>query len=169
MIQTFAACLVYAIAMTLANFSVAVFGPASTPFNAFLFIGLDLALRDWLHVKISRLQLAGLIVFTSILTFVLNPAVGTIALASAVAFASAAVADWFVFSRVKGSWAKRANTSNVAGSAVDSLVFPTIAFGSVMPEIMLMQFLAKILGAGVWVYLITKSKVLFKDLSLKSS
>ena len=39
----------YLAAIVLANLSVAHFGPASTPYNAFLFIGLNLATRDRLH------------------------------------------------------------------------------------------------------------------------
>ena len=48
---------IYAIAMTLANLSVAAFGPAISPINAFLFIGLDLTLRDWLHVRLKIWQM----------------------------------------------------------------------------------------------------------------
>jgi len=34
-------------------------------------------------------------------------------------------------------------------------LFPTIAFNSLLPEIVLMQFLAKVFGGAIWVYLIT--------------
>ena len=44
---------IYIAAMTAANLSVAAFGPAITPVNAFVLIGLDLALRDYLHVRIK--------------------------------------------------------------------------------------------------------------------
>jgi hypothetical protein len=44
----------------------------------------------------------------------------------------------------------RANGSNVAGSAVDSIVFPTLAFGAFMPEIVLGQFVAKFVGGFLW-------------------
>ena len=40
-------------------------------------------------------------------------------------------------------------------AAIDSIIFPTIAFGGLMPEIVLMQFLAKVFGGAIWVYLIT--------------
>ena len=46
----------------------------------------------------------------------------------------------------------RANQSNVAGAAVDSFVFPTIAFGSFIPQIVILQFAAKVLGGFVWAY-----------------
>lgn len=148
---------IYALAMTGANLSVAAFGPAVTPINAFVLIGLDLALRDWLHVRLRAWQMGALIAATGVLTLILNPAAGNIAIASAAAFIAAALVDWAVFQRLSGrTWLKRANGSNVAGAAVDSLVFPTIAFGALMPQIVLMQFVAKVLGGAVWAYLINK-------------
>jgi uncharacterized PurR-regulated membrane protein YhhQ (DUF165 family) len=91
-----------------------------------------------------------LIAATGLLTFVLNPAAGQIAVASAVAFTCAAVFDWITFAKLKGSWLWRANGSNVAGAAVDSLVFPTLAFGVLMPQIVVAQFIAKVAGGWLW-------------------
>lgn len=147
---------IYAFAMTAANLLVAKFGPAITPLNAFVFIGLDLALRDWLHVKLTKLQMGSLICSTGLLTYALNPAAGMIAIASAVAFTAAAVVDWSVFFKSNGSWLSRANKSNVAGAAVDSLLFPTIAFGALMPHIVAMQFVAKVAGGAVWSFLLNR-------------
>lgn len=141
---------VYALAMTAANLSVAAFGPAISPLNAFLFIGLDLVLRDWLHVRLKLWQMGTLIASTGLLTYLLNPASGKIAIASAFAFTTAAIVDWFVFARLKGSWVKRANGSNVVGAAVDSIIFPTLAFGVLMPHIILFQFAAKVFGGFLW-------------------
>jgi uncharacterized PurR-regulated membrane protein YhhQ (DUF165 family) len=42
----------------------------------------------------------------------------------------------------------------LAGAAVDSLVFPTIAFGGLMIEIVAMQFISKVVGGFVWTKLI---------------
>lgn len=148
------AILVYTIAMTLANLSVAAFGPSVTPINAFVLIGLDLALRDWLHVRLKVWQMAALIAFTGLLTYALNPAAGQIAVASAVAFTAAALVDWGAFSRLKGNWLFRANGSNVAGAAVDSLIFPTLAFGVLMPHIVAAQFIAKVAGGALWAWLL---------------
>ncbi len=145
---------VYAIAMTLANLSVAAFGPSVTAINAFVLIGLDLALRDWLHVRLKVWQMGALIACTGALTFILNPAAGKIAVASAVAFTAAALVDWATFTKLKGSWMVRANGSNVAGAAVDSLVFPTLAFGSIMPEIIALQWSAKVFGGAIWAMLL---------------
>ena len=149
----------YAAAMTLANLSVATFGPAISPINAFFLIGLDLALRDWLHVRLRVWQMGALIVATGALTYVLNPTAGQIAIASACAFTAAALVDWGTFARLRGSWMFRANGSNVAGAAVDSLLFPTIAFGALMPHIVAMQFVAKVAGGAVWAWLIGRKTV----------
>jgi uncharacterized PurR-regulated membrane protein YhhQ (DUF165 family) len=81
-----------------------------------------------------------------------------IAVASAASFTLAALADWAVFSKVTGSWFKRANVSNVAGAAVDSVAFPTIAFGVLMPEIIALQFAAKVAGGYAWSVLFRKIK-----------
>lgn len=152
------AVLVYAAAMILANLSVATFGPSVTPVNAFVLIGLDLTMRDWLHVRIKPLQMAALIAITGGLTYALNPAAGKIAVASACAFSAAALVDWATFTRLRGSWMYRANGSNVAGAAVDSLIFPTLAFGALMPQIVLAQFLAKIAGGAIWTWIFNRSK-----------
>lgn len=151
-----AAVAVYAAAMVLANLAVAAFGPWVSPINAFVLIGLDLALRDWLHVRLRVWQMGALIASTGVLTYLLNPAAGQIAVASASAFTAAALIDWGVFMRLGGSWLRRANVSNAAGAAVDSLVFPTIAFGALMPGIVAAQFVAKVAGGAVWAYLLDR-------------
>jgi uncharacterized PurR-regulated membrane protein YhhQ (DUF165 family) len=146
----------YGVAMTLANLSVATFGPAISPINAFFLIGLDLALRDWLHVRLKIWQMGALIAATGVLTYLFNPAAGQIAIASACAFTSAALVDWGTFARLRGSWMFRANGSNIAGAAIDSLLFPTIAFGVLMPHIVVMQFVAKVAGGAMWAWLLSK-------------
>jgi uncharacterized PurR-regulated membrane protein YhhQ (DUF165 family) len=150
------AILIYAAAMTVANLSIAHFGPWISPINAFVLIGLDLALRDWLHVRLKAWQMAALIAAAGALTYALNPAAGMIAVASSVAFTSAALVDWATFIRLRGSWLYRANGSNVAGAAVDSLIFPTLAFGALMPHIVAMQFVAKVAGGAMWAWVLAR-------------
>lgn len=147
---------VYAAAMTVANLLVATFGPSVTPINAFVLIGLDLALRDWLHLRLKQVQMGALILATGCVTYLLNPAAGMIAVASAISFTVAAIADWSAFSTTRGSWLKKANVSNLAGAAVDSLLFPTIAFGALLPKIVAMQFVAKVVGGALWAFIISK-------------
>lgn len=153
----YAALFAYAAAMVAANLLVAVFGPVITPLNAFVLIGFDLAMRDWLHVRLRVWQMLLLILATGAVTFGLNPSAGVIAVASAASFTAAALVDWGVFSVVTGSWFKRANTSNVAGAAVDSLLFPTLAFGALLPHIVAMQFIAKVAGGAVWAWILRRA------------
>lgn len=150
------AIVIYAVAMTCANLSIAAFGPWVSPINAFFLIGLDLALRDWLHVHLRVWQMGALIAATGLLTYILNPSAQHIAIASAVSFAVAALADWLTFTKLQGSWLRRSMGSNVVGAAVDSLIFPTLAFGALMPAIVLMQFAAKVAGGAMWATLMNR-------------
>ena len=150
------AILIYAIAMTLANLSVAAFGPSVTAINAFILIGLDLAMRDWLHVRLKAWQMGALIAATGLLTFLLDPSAGKIAVASSVAFTAAALVDWAAFSALRGTWLFRSVGSNVFSAAVDSLIFPTLAFGALMPQIVLAQFVAKVVGGAAWASLLNR-------------
>lgn len=148
--------LAYATAMIAANLTVAAFGPMVTPVNAFVLIGMDLALRDWLQMRLNKWQMGILIVTTSFLTWLLNPAAQTIAIASAVSFLAASLVDWLAFARLRGSWLRRSVESNVAGAAVDSILFPTLAFGILMPDIVAAQFAAKVAGGALWAWLLNR-------------
>lgn len=148
--MTYIAAFLYVAAMLLANLLVSKFGPAISPVLAFFLIGFDLSMRDWLHVRLPAFQMIGLISIAGSLTYILNPAAGMIAVASAVAFTSAALVDWASFAKLRGTWLFRANGSNMAGAAVDSLLFPTIAFGALMPQIVALQFVAKVAGGFIW-------------------
>lgn len=147
---------IYAAAMGLANLTVAAFGPAVVPINSFLLIGLDLTLRDFLQTRLRPWQMLLLIAGTGALTYLLNPAAGKIAVASAAAFTGAALVDWAAFTRLSGSWTSRANGSNIAGAAIDSLLFPTLAFGSLLPHIVAAQFVAKVAGGAAWSLVLRK-------------
>jgi queuosine precursor transporter len=148
---------VYAATIIAANLLVAQFGPAITPLLAFFCIGLDLALRDWLQIRLARWHMAALIVCTGIVTYLLNPAADKIALASAASFMVAALADWWAFNTLAGSWLRRSVGSNVVGAAVDSLMFPTLAFGALLPGIVAAQFIAKTAGGALWTWLLNRA------------
>jgi uncharacterized PurR-regulated membrane protein YhhQ (DUF165 family) len=113
-------------------------------------------MRDWLHVRISPLKMLVLILCTGGLTYVLNPAAGQIAIASSVAFTAAALVDWGAFSWLRGSWLLRSNGSNLASAAVDSLIYPTLAFGVLMPGIVAAQFVAKVAGGAMWAWVMNR-------------
>lgn len=150
------ASIVYVAAMVLANLSVAIFGPSVTAINALVFIGLDLALRDWLHVKVSRTAMLSLVLLTGLLTLSLNPAADRIAIASAASFLVAASLDLAIFNVVRGSWFRRSNLSNIVGAVADSVVFPTLAFGAVMPGIIAGQIAAKVVGGAFFALIISR-------------
>jgi len=149
---------IYIVGLVVANLLVAHFGPWFSIINAFVLIGLDLTLRDKIHElwQGKWMPIGGLIVTASVISYLLNPASGMIALASFVAFSVAMLIDTIVYYYLSHkSWIIKSNGSNIAGALADSIIFPTIAFGVLMPEIVLMQFLAKVFGGAIWVYLIT--------------
>lgn len=147
--------LIYVAAICAANFSVNAFGPTVTPLNAFLFIGLDFVIRDKLHERIGILRMLFLIAIAGVVSFALNPATDVIAIASVAAFALAAAADATVYQAlINKPWLVKSNGSNIASSAVDSVVFPLIAFGGFLPWVVFGQFVAKVFGGAVWSWLL---------------
>ena len=76
----------YAVAIVLANYLVSIFGPVVTPINAFVFIGFDLALRNWLNLQLNKWQMGAMIFGTGLISYFLNDTMQTIAIASAVSF-----------------------------------------------------------------------------------
>jgi uncharacterized PurR-regulated membrane protein YhhQ (DUF165 family) len=155
----------YAAAMTIANLTIAAFGPWVSPINAFVLIGLDLALRDWLHMRLKAWQMLGLIGASGALTYALNPSAQHIVVASAAAFTLAALVDWQAFSRLTGSWLRRSLGSNVVGAVVDTLTFSALAFVLLSPnpkplevvaQIAALQLAAKIAGGSLWAWAINR-------------
>lgn len=150
---------VYIGAICAANFSVSVFGPWATPINAFVLIGLDFVIRDKLHERIGVQKIFILIVVAGVISYAINPATGKIASASVVAFAFAALVDAVVYQLlINQKWLVKSNISNTAASAVDSFIFPLIAFGAFMPLVVLGQFAAKVIGGATWSLLLRKVK-----------
>lgn len=153
----------YLLAIVLANLSVSMLGPRVAIANAFLFIGLDLTARDRLHDAWQGrklfLKMAALIGSGSLLSYALNHDAGPVAVASFAAFACAATVDTLVYQRLhhKPRWA-RINGSNIPSAAVDSVVFPALAFGfPLLWPIMIGQFFAKVFGGFVWSLILSLS------------
>lgn len=156
--------ILYLLAIVLANLSVARFGVSVTIINAFLFIGLDLTARDKLHMAWHKnnlfVKMLLLIAAGSLLSWFLNRDAGQIALASFIAFSSAGFVDSVVFHLLRNkSQFVRINGSNIPSALADSIVFPTLAFGSFLPLIVLGQFAAKVLGGFVWSLLLKGRRV----------
>lgn len=159
--RTLYVCL-YLLAIVLANLLTMWLGPWVTPANALLLIGLNITSRDFLHEVWDNKglvpKMGALIAFGATLTMLLNRGAGRIAIASTVAFALAAVGDTVMYALL-GSRARRVkiNGSNVVSSAIDSVIFPWIAFGGFMPLITIGQFLAKTLGGWIWSFILEVS------------
>jgi hypothetical protein len=151
----------YLAAIILANLSSAHFGPGASVVNAFLFIGLDLTSRDKLHDKWQGRsfvwKMGTLIAVGSLISWLLNRNAGTIAMASFVAFASAAIVDTVIYQLLhKRDYLVKVNGSNVFSALTDSIIFPTLAFGGFMPLVTLGQFAAKVAGGFVWALILKK-------------
>ena len=151
----------YLAAIILANLLVAKFGPRVTVINAFLFIGLDLTARDGLHDAWGGRglfwKMAALIATGSALSFWINRDAGRIAVASLVSFALAGGMDALIYQRLRNyAWIKRVNGSNILSALVDSVTFPTLAFGAFLPLVVLGQFTAKVFGGFIWSLLLRR-------------
>jgi queuosine precursor transporter len=147
-------------AIVIANLLVAYYGPKITIVCAFAFIGLDLTTRDNLHDAWRRQGLVwkmGVLILTgSVLSVILNWNAWQIALASCIAFASAAIMDTVIYHILREKTRfLRVNGSNVVSAVVDSIVFPSVAFGVFMPWIVLGQFAAKVFGGMFWFFILS--------------
>lgn len=149
----------YLAAIVGANLLVAALGPAVTIPCAFVFIALDLTTRDRLHDAWHGRglvwKMAALITAGSALSYALNASAGPIALASFVAFAVSAALDALTYQVLhKRAYLVKVNGSNLVSALADSIIFPTLAFGGLLPWLVLGQFAAKVLGGVVWAWLL---------------
>ncbi len=150
-------------AVVAANLLVARFGPSAVIVCGFLLIGLDLSSRDALHDawrgRYLWLRMCALISGGSLLSWLLNVNAGRIAVASLAAFALAGLVDALTYSLLgRRSRLVRCNGSNVLSAAVDSLAFPTLAFGAALPAVILGQFAAKVAGGFLWSLVLMRGK-----------
>lgn len=161
----------------------AVFGVAASVLCAFFLIGLDITARDALHErwygrgfvwKMGTLIAAGSVISAAL--SLLAPALfrplmeaGSIssaefgerstrvAAASFIAFAGANVVDSAVYQLLhRRTRLLKINGSNVVTSLADSILFPTLAFGALMPAIIVLEFAAKASGGFVWSLVLRK-------------
>jgi uncharacterized PurR-regulated membrane protein YhhQ (DUF165 family) len=94
-----------------------------------LMIGAALVLRDWLHELAGWRWALAAVLSGGALSLFFSPPV--IAIASAVAFTLAEIADLAVYSRLRARGAAVAVMgSQIVGAALDSSIFVYLAFGS---------------------------------------
>lgn len=151
----------YIAAAVAANLSITHFGPDAQYINAFLFIGLTIVVRDVLHDAFDRrrlLKMVGVIGAATIISYTLNPAAGIFAVASAAAFAGSELVDAAVYQLARRlPWLARSNASNVPAAIVDSIIFPTVAFGAFSLTMSSGQIAAKIAGGLVFSLLVASA------------
>ena len=159
-------------AIVAANLLTATFGAGVAIVNAFVLIGLDLTTRDYLHEiwrKNLWLKMGALIAFGSLISWLLNKNAGTIAIASFVAFASAAIVDTVVYQLLhRKAHLVKVNGSNIFSSLTDSVLFPTIAFGGFSWGITLAMFGAKVGGGFIWSLLLRRFHVVVNTSKLSA-
>lgn len=156
----FCVAVLYLAFVVAANLIVADQGPQSVLYVSFFLVGPVLTTRDFLHeawggtrasmwVKMGLLIAAG-----SAISYIASPNAGDVALASCLAFAAAGALDTIIYAALEGAdLSTRVNVSNIFSAAVDSLIFPTIAFHDVIFRISFEQWVAKIAGGAVWLVL----------------
>jgi uncharacterized PurR-regulated membrane protein YhhQ (DUF165 family) len=144
----------YLAAIVAANWIISVLGPTSSIFTAFALIGLVITTRDRLHDawgKNLKRNMGALILAGSAISYLLGGGVQQIAIASGVAFLISESVDALVYTLLRQRpWLERVNGSNVVSAAVDSVLFPLLAFGGFLPIVTLGQFAAKVFGGAIW-------------------
>jgi queuosine precursor transporter len=151
-------------AIVLANVLAATYGPTATIYNAFALIGLDLITRDrladfWGTTRWAKMS--ALIATGAALSYIATPGAGRIAIASGVSFAAAEGSEAILYYALRRrEWLERANVAATLAAAVDSVVFPTLAFGAFIWSVSFGQFCAKVAGAFVWSVVIVRVRAL---------
>lgn len=152
----------YLAAVVAANLIVTEYGPEASIYVAFCLIGLTLVVRDVAHdlwVRHRWLKMAALIAAGSLLSYLVNNDAAQIAKASCLAFAAAETADALLYHAARRlPWLERSNLSNLAGAAVDSIVFPWVAFNGFMWAITFGQFTAKVAGGVLFSLLLVRAR-----------
>lgn len=161
----------YLAAIVAANLVVAALGPSSVVLVALVAIGFDLVARDRLHDAWRGRglvpRMAVLVAAGGVLSYLANGAAGPIAVASTVSFAAASIVDGIVYALLaRSSFLVRSNGSNLVAAAVDSVLFPTIAFGAFLPLVVLGQFAAKVVGGFAWSLVLRRRPLRARDIIL---
>lgn len=151
---------VFLAAIVIANLTLTAWGPSAIIPNAFFLIGLDLVTRDRLADFWGTTRWAKMLVLIAAggaLSYWLNADAATIAKASVIAFAAAEIVEAVAYHILRRQrWTERAPKAALLGAAVDSVVFPTLAFGGFVFATSFAQFAAKLAGAVVWTWVIAK-------------
>ena len=145
-------------AIVAANLTLTHWGPDWIVPNAFLLIGLDFVTRDrladfWGTTRVGKML--ALIAAGGLLSYWVNRGAATIAEASAISFMAAEIGEALLYHALRAqSWAARAPRAAILAAAIDSVLFPTLAFHQFVFLTSFDQFCAKVAGATCWAWVI---------------
>lgn len=111
-------------------------------------------LRDKIHQDRSAWYTVKLVLVASAISYIASVALGNdllgrVTIASVVAFVLSELIDTFLYALFpRSTWLRRVFVSNVVSSAIDSIVFITIAFGF-QPQFIVGQYIAKMVIASI--------------------
>lgn len=152
--------LAFLAAIVVANLTLTHWGPSAIIPNAFFLIGLDLITRDRLADfwgTTRWFKMLALIAAGGLISWYVNRHAQTIAEASVISFAAAEIVEATAYHLLrKLRWVERAPKAALLGAAVDSVVFPTLAFSGFVFATSFDQFVAKLAGALVWTWVIAR-------------
>jgi hypothetical protein len=95
---------------------------------AVYFVGLALVLRDAVQVWLGKGWMLAALAVASVLSYlVADPHVAT---ASALAFLSSELIDFALFTWIAPRWSRAVFVGGIMGALVDSVIFLSVAFGS---------------------------------------
>lgn len=149
---------IYVLIFIIANLMVSLFGPWITPLNALFLISADMVIRDRIQFKGGFVWSIVACVIAGISTVLINQSAGMIAIASMLSVIIAGIGSAIVFEFKSGCFYSKSFPANVVAAAIDSVAFPIIAFGHLMIEVTVAQFIAKTIGATI--ILIVMKKVI---------
>lgn len=140
---------IYVLIFIIANLIVSFFGPWITPLNALFLISSDMVIRDRIQFKDGFAWSVVACVIAGCSTAIINPSAGMIAVASMSSVILSGVGSAIVFKFKSGCFYRKSLTANVVAAAIDSATFPIIAFGNLMIDVTIAQFIAKTIGTTI--------------------
>src|SRR6516165_388022 len=148
-------------AIVAANLTLTHWGPGWILPNAFFLIGLDFITRDrladfWGTTRFAKM--AVLIAAGGALSYWLNDDAAKIAVASTISFCAAELVEAVSYHVLRHQqWEDRAPKAALTAAIVDSILFPTLAFGTFVFTVSFGQFCAKLAGATFWTWIVARS------------
>lgn len=160
---------IYLLSFVCANLVVKHFGAYGLIFSSFFLIPFDFVSRCLLQEKWKGLKLiinlACLTIAAGLITYLINSKTKNIAIASVVGFAVAQTLSsiWYQYYKNKASsWFFKVNGSDLIAIVADSIIFQSIAFHTLIPQVTIGQVVIKFLGGLLW-YLILFKKLRLQD------